>query len=73
MPIIVCHVTTGHCVDDARVYHRECCTLARAGYEVHLIIPHERDEMVGPVRVHALPMPKGRLHRLLILPRLAHR
>src|SRR5262249_16318078 len=33
----ICHVCNGHSVDDGRVFHRACCELARAGYEVHLI------------------------------------
>ena len=33
----ICHVCNGHTVDDGRVFHRACTTLAKAGYEVHLL------------------------------------
>jgi glycosyltransferase involved in cell wall biosynthesis len=33
----ICHVCNGHTVDDSRVFHRACCALANAGYEVHLL------------------------------------
>ena len=33
----VCHVCNGHTADDSRVFHRTCCELAKAGYEVHLL------------------------------------
>jgi glycosyltransferase involved in cell wall biosynthesis len=33
----IVHVCSGHNVDDARVFHRACLSLAGAGYEVHLI------------------------------------
>ncbi len=36
-PLKICHVCNGHTVDDGRVFHRACCALAKAGYEVHLL------------------------------------
>jgi glycosyltransferase involved in cell wall biosynthesis len=33
----IVHVCSGHTIDDARVFHRACVTLADAGYDVHLI------------------------------------
>lgn len=53
----VCHVCSAHPVDDGRVFHRACVSLARAGYEVHLIAtaPGEKPYVQNGVTVHPLP------------------
>lgn len=33
------HITTAHRSDDARIYHKECTSLARAGYDISLVAP----------------------------------
>ena len=62
----VCHVCSGHSEDDGRVFHRECVTLAEAGYEVHLIARSARQEAYTNrgVAIHPLPVPKSRQGRL---------
>lgn len=35
----VLHITTAHRSDDARIYHKECGSLSRAGYDVALVAP----------------------------------
>ena len=62
----VCHVCSGHSEDDGRVFHRECVTLAEAGYEVHLIARSARHEAHSnrAVSIHPLPDPKSRQERL---------
>lgn len=64
----ICHISTVHPTFDVRIFHRECRGLARAGYDVHLVIQAERDETVDGVRVHALPRRSSRLSRMLIAP-----
>ncbi len=64
---VICHITTGHGPFDDRIFYKECVSLARAGYEVHLLAPHDRDEIVEGVRVHALPTISHRLRRAVLL------
>ncbi len=60
----VVHLASAHSPFDTRVFHRECRSLARAGYEVTLIAPHDHDEMVDGVRIRAIPKSTSRIGRM---------
>src|SRR3954454_4973395 len=61
----VAHLTTLHPAFDNRVFLRECRSLARAGYEVVLVAPHEEAETVDGVRIRPVPKSRSRIDRLL--------
>src|SRR6516165_11986572 len=63
-PIRIMHLTSVHCAFDIRIFHKECKSLADAGYQVTLVVPHLRDEEAGGVHVHAIPEARGRLSRM---------
>ncbi len=64
--IKVCHVCSGHTSDDSRVFHKECRTLAQAGYEVHLIATDKNSTsyISRDITIHPLPPPHSRFERI---------
>lgn len=60
----ICHLSTVHGPFDARIFHKECRTLASAGHEVFFVVPHGRDEESSGVRILALPVPGNRAVRM---------
>jgi len=70
----VCHVTTVHDADDARILYKECVTLREAGYDVTLIAPHSECTVIEGVRVVALRrLARNRIHRTVDRPLAAYR
>ena len=62
-PPRVVHLTSVHEAFDTRIFMKECRSLAMAGYEVLLVVPHEHDLTRDGVRIAAVPLPKSRLAR----------
>ncbi len=69
----VCHISTVHPTKDIRIFEKECCSLEQAGYEVHLITTHQRDEEIRGVKILSLPLPKNRFFRAFKNGLLAYR
>lgn len=63
-PHTICHMTSGHIVTDVRIFQKECRFLAKAGYNVVLIAPHDHDEVIDGVSVRAVSIPNGLKERL---------
>jgi len=48
----VCHITSAHSKDDPRIFHKQCVSLAKAGYSVTLIVNGEPlNEIVKEVHI----------------------
>lgn len=66
MPCRVVHLTSVHYAFDTRIFHRECKSLALAGYDVTLIAPYAGgDQNQNGVRVRAIKPPSDRRERLV--------
>lgn len=59
-------LTSVHSVDDIRIYRKECTSLARAGYQVTLVAPHEGDVSGEFVRVVRIQRRNNRLGRMTL-------
>ena len=62
--IRVCHMTSAHGPEDVRIFHKECTSIAQAGYEVYLV---ERGESYEKNDVHIVgvgEIPRNRLKRM---------
>ncbi|KKK38721.1 hypothetical protein WQ57_06950 [Mesobacillus campisalis] len=61
----ICHLTSVHSYRDARIFTKECQSLAAFGHEVHLIAPGAPCEKVNGVFLHGISPGKGnRLTRM---------
>lgn len=61
----ICHVTSAHTAYDPRIFLKECCSLAEAGYEVYLVAPNAVEEVRNGVNIIGVPiLNKGRLYRM---------
>jgi glycosyltransferase involved in cell wall biosynthesis len=71
----VVHLTSAHPPDDPRIFVKECRTLARAGYDVHLVAPQAGDDVRDGVRRWGLAARPGsnRLVRMSWTVLLAYR
>lgn len=65
----VCHMSSAHRGLDIRIFHKECVTLSKAGYDTHLVICATDEEVkhasVCGVQLHPLPIPSNRFARMV--------
>lgn len=60
----VCHVTSVHSSDDARIFHKECVSLAQNGYDVYLVAPGQSRNEEGVHVIGCGNKPKSRIRRM---------
>ena len=63
-----CHISSVHSAFDPRIFHKECVSLARAGYDVSVICQHDCDVTEQSVRIIHLGSTRSRVRRFLLLP-----
>jgi glycosyltransferase involved in cell wall biosynthesis len=73
VPIKICVLTSAHPAFDVRVFHKECRSLARAGYEVTLVAPHGESARADGVTIKGVAPAKGRFERWFQTTRAVYR
>lgn len=62
----VVQLTSVHAPFDIRIFHKECRSLARAGFEVTLVVPAAQGRLIEGVTIKAVPGPRSRLARMIV-------
>ena len=62
--IKVCHMTSAYKSDDLRIFHKECLSLAKAGYDVYIVAPGESYEQNGIRIIGSTLTSGGRFRRM---------
>lgn len=61
----ICHITTVHYAKDTRIFQKECVSLAKHGFDVHLIVANQKNEFDQGVHIHnIISTTSGRLQRM---------
>lgn len=68
MAIKVCHMTSSHNPKDQRIFHKQCVSLAKAGYDVYLVERGDSEELNGVHIVGTGEENQNRFFRLLKRP-----
>lgn len=69
----VCHVTSAHASRDVRIFHKECVSLAKAGYETYLVARGESREEKGVHVVGLGEAPAGKIKRMTSFAKAVYR
>jgi glycosyltransferase involved in cell wall biosynthesis len=59
----ICVMTSAHPPFDVRIFHKQCRSLAAAGYQVTLVAPHSQSIVRDGVQIKATRIRKSRLRR----------
>jgi len=62
--IKVVHLTSVHSPFDSRIFQKECQSLASAGFDVALVVPHGKREVVEGIKIIPVEPASGRFHRM---------
>ena len=68
----ICHLASAHAPNDDRIFYKEARSLAKAGYDVHIVLPRSPDAPRDPDGVHfdCLGAKRGWISRLVNLWRM---
>lgn len=69
----ICHMTSAHDSRDVRIFHKECVSLSKAGYDITVVVPGKSFDKDG-VKVRGVSRRfNSRLYRMLFMARLVYK
>ena len=72
--IKVCHFTCAHEATDTRIFQKECVSLAKAGYDVYLVVPNATSEEREGVHIEGVPVSSSHpIYRLFCSSKLIYK
>src|SRR6185436_1103269 len=60
------HLSTVHTTADSRIMDKEAGAVAEAGWNVAVVMPHDKDEMRGTIKIIGVRKPSSRLVRVTL-------
>lgn len=60
----VSHVSIRHNPFDTRIFHKECKTLSKIGYDVSYIVPHDSNEEVDKIKIVSLKKSNSKFYKV---------
>ncbi|MFB3844359.1 MAG: glycosyltransferase [Candidatus Cloacimonadaceae bacterium] len=67
--IKICHFSTVHPRTDVRIFYKECISLAKNGYDVHLVVADGKgNDIIKSVKIHDIGTMPNRFLRIVINP-----
>lgn len=63
---VICHITTIHPAYDDRIFYKQCVSLVKKGFEVHLVARNNKDECKKGVIIHGISHYSSRIKRFIL-------
>lgn len=60
----VCHITVAHEYNDIRIFHKECRSLFKNGYDVSIVAPNTLDTVMDGIKIYGVKVNGNPLIRL---------
>ena len=69
MKMRIAHLTTQHARDEVRIFHKECTSIAKGGYDVHFVVADGKGfDQANSVKRHDSGRIPNRFHRVFFQP-----
>ncbi|NVO11257.1 MAG: glycosyltransferase [Bacteroidales bacterium] len=74
MNLKICHVTSVHPAKDGRIFSKQCCSLANAGYDVTIVAPNAEDRVLNGIKIRGVYLKSNsRIYRIFVFSKLIYK